>query len=74
MKFIIVTKDWCYSHGIILPSQVRSNIAGDKVILHKDFINPILREEDNIESYEHDSKELNDILNSEEWTNKEEII
>lgn len=74
MKFVIVSKDWCYSHGIILPSQTRTNIAGDKVILHKDFINPILREEDNIESYEHDSKELNDILNSKEWTNKEEIL
>lgn len=68
MKYIIVTEEWCANHGISIPSQARRNIKGDKVIFHEGFISPVIKDLSTVDSYEHDSKELNDILNSEEWT------
>lgn len=67
MEYAIVTIEWCLGKGIVVPSYARRNIKGDKVILHYDFISPVLTEKDVIEVYEHSSQKLSTILNSEEW-------
>jgi len=54
-------------HGIIPPVHARKSIDGTMVLLHEDFIAPVLGEE-KISSYLYDSDELNEILNSEIWT------
>lgn len=67
MKYAIVTVEWCLGKGIVVPSYARRSVKGDKVILHYDFISPVLTKRDVIEAYEHSSQELNAILSSEEW-------
>lgn len=71
MKYIIVTKKWCDNHGIIIPSEARKSINGDKVIFHESYILPVIKDLSTVNSYEHDSKELMDILNSKEWTEED---
>ena len=73
MKYAIVTVEWCLGKGIAVPTYARKSINGNKVILHYDFISPVLTKEDVIEVYEHSSQELNTILNGEEWTKEDEI-
>ena len=68
MKYVIVTIQWCLSKGIVVPDATRKSIDGTKVILHHGFIQPVLTEEDEINIYQHDSAELGEILNGEEWT------
>lgn len=74
MRYVIVTIEWCLEHGIVVPEHVRKNIEGTKVILHEDWLKPVLYREDEkqVESYLYDSEELNNILDSEEWNEKEE--
>lgn len=67
MRYAIVTIEWCATHGIVVPTEARKSIDGTKVILHEDFIRPVLTEKEVIEVYNFDSQELSDILNSEEW-------
>lgn len=62
------------AHGIIpLPTMRKSN-DGSKIILHKDYFNMVAQknedgelELDGAEVYAHNSKELNELLSSEEW-------
>lgn len=68
MKYVIVTIQWCLSKGIVVPDEARKSIDGTKVILHHGFIQPVLTEDDEINIYQHDSAELSEILNGEEWT------
>lgn len=74
MRYVIVTIEWCLEHGIVVPEHARKNIDSTKVILHEDWLKPIFCREDEkqVESYFYDSKELNNILNTEEWNGKEE--
>lgn len=74
MKYAIVTVEWCLGKGIAVPTYARKSINGNKVILHYDFISPVLTEKDTIEVYEHSSQELNTILNGEEWTEKSQVL
>lgn len=74
MKYAIVTVEWCLGKGIVVPAYARKSIDGNKVILHYDFISPVLTEKDVIEVYEHNSQELNTILNGEEWTEKFQVL
>lgn len=71
MKYVIVTVEWCLQKGIIVPEHARKNINGSKVILHYDFVHPVLTEEDKLTVYEHNSRELGSILNSREWKNED---
>lgn len=67
MKYVIVTTEWCNSHGIIIPKSARKSLDGTKVIFHYDFIVPVINEKEEIKTYEHSSQELRNILDSEEW-------
>ena len=68
MKYVIVTVEWCESHGILIPKNARKSLDGTKVIFHYDFIVPVINEKEEIKTYEHSSQELKDILESKEWT------
>lgn len=65
-------EDWCLSHGIVVPKEARRSLDGTKVVLHEEFINPIIRNSEEIDSYLWDSSELMNILDSSEWVNKED--
>lgn len=68
MKYAIVTIEWCLSKGILVPEEARKSIDGTKVILHYDFIAPVITDIDNVIQYQYDSEELNSILTSSDWT------
>lgn len=68
MKYVIVTTEWCSSHGIIIPEHSRKSLDETKVIFHYDFIAPVINEKEEIKIYEHSSQELKDILESKEWS------
>lgn len=70
MEYVIVTTEWCDNKGIVIPSQGRRSLDGNKVILHKDFIEPVLTKEDDIEVYGHNDGRLTEILDGEEWCEK----
>ena len=67
MRYVIVTIKWCLSKGISVPSHARRRIDGKKVVLHYDFIEPVLTDEDDVSVYWHSSPEMSSILNSKEW-------
>lgn len=73
MRYVIVTIEWCNNHGIRVPEYARKSVDGSKVILHEGFIAPVLTGEESLQYYMHDSKELNDILSSTEWSKDEQI-
>lgn len=73
MRYVILTIKWCEDKGLVVPSNARKSLDGTKVILHEDFIRPVLVEEDGINSYQYDSEKLLSILNSSEWTETEEL-
>ena len=68
MNYVIVTVEWCLNHGIVVPAQARRSVDGLKVILHEDYIDPILKGKDSMTAYPYDSPELRSILGSPEWT------
>lgn len=74
MKYVIVTIEWLIGKGIVIPESARKNNDGTEVILHYGYIIPVLTEQDDIKIYEYDSSELRELLNSEMWSSKEEII
>lgn len=55
---------WGYSTNVKL---VNITQDGTMILLHEDFVAPVLGDEE-ISSYLYDSNELNEILNSEVWT------
>ena len=57
--------------GIAITENMRKSVDGNKVILHYSFIEPILKDGEEVVTYEYDSKILKDILESEEWKSKE---
>lgn len=70
MNYVIVTTQWCEEHGISVPEHARKSLDGTKVIFHEDFISPVVRTAEELDTvrYSHDSAELREILASEEWT------
>ena len=68
MKYVIVTTEWCSSHGILVPESARKSLDETKIIFHYDFIAPVINEKEKIKTYEHSSQELKDILKSKEWS------
>lgn len=74
MKYVIVTVEWCLQKGIVVPEHARKSVNGSKVILHYDFVYPVLTDEDKLTVYEHNSRELGSILNSGEWKNEDSSI
>ena len=74
MKYVIVTVEWCLQKGIVVPEHARKSVNVSKVILHYDFVYPVLTDEDKLTVYEHNSRELGSILNSREWKNEDSSI
>lgn len=74
MKYVIVTVEWCLQKGIVVPEHARKSVNGSKVILHYDFVSPVLTDEHKLTVYEHNSRELGSILNSREWKNEDSSI
>ena len=74
MKYVIVTVEWCLQKGIVVPEHARKSVNGSKVILHYDFVYPVVTDEDKLTVYEHNSRELGSILNSREWKNEDSSI
>ena len=74
MKYVIVTVEWCLQKGIVVPEHARKSVNGSKVILHYDFVYPVLTDEDKLTVYEHNSRELGSSLNSREWKNEDSSI
>lgn len=74
MKYVIVTVEWCLQKGIVVPEHARKSVNGSKVILHYDFVYPVLTDEDKLTVYEHNNRELGSVLNNEEWNKNEEIL
>ena len=68
MRYVIVTIEWCMEHGIVPPIHSRRSVDGTMILLHEDFVAPVLGDEE-IPSYLYDSNELSEILNSEIWNN-----
>lgn len=71
MKYVIVSIEWLTQKGIAITENMRKSVDGNKVILHYSFIEPILKDGEEVVTYEYDSKILKDILESEEWKSKE---
>ena len=42
MKYVIVTVEWCLQKGIVVPEHARKSVNRSKVILHYDFVSPVL--------------------------------
>lgn len=55
--------EWCMEHGIVPPIHARRSVDGTMILLHEDFVAPVLGEE-GIPSYLYDSEELQAILQS----------
>lgn len=79
MRFIVVTQEWMSAHGLTPLPTMRKSKDGTKVILHEDYFNLIAnKDEDGLlelegaEVYAHNSVELQNLLNSEEWSYSEE--
>lgn len=74
MKYVIVTVEWCLNHGVVVPAQARRSVDGLKVILHEEYIDPVLRDRDKLTAYLHDSSEIRSILRGPEWTVPQEGV
>lgn len=79
MKFIVVTIEWMSAHGLTPLPTMRKSKDGSKVILHEDYFNLVAKQDeegnlllDGAEVYAHNSVELQNLLNSEEWSYSEE--
>ena len=79
MRFIVVTQEWMSAHGLTPLPTMRKSKDGSKIILHEDYFNLIAKrdEEGNLllegaEVYAHNSVELQNLLNSDEWQYSEE--
>lgn len=79
MNYVVVTNEWLSEHGIMPLPTMRKSKDGSKIIMHEDYFNLIAKrdEEGNLqlegaEVYAHNSKELDDLLASDEWSYSEE--
>ena len=68
MNYVIVDIAFCLERGIVIPEHARKSVDGMQVILHEEYIAPVLQQGDNICSYRYDSSGLRDILSGPGWT------
>lgn len=72
MKYAIVTVEWCSGKGIAVPAHARRSVDGGKVVIHYEFIAPVLAEGEEVEVYDWNSAELGRLLSGGEWTKDKE--
>lgn len=75
MNYIVVTQEWMAARNILPLPTMRKSKDGTKYLAHEDFFNAFktknAEDEEALEGltlYPHNSNELNELLNSEEWT------
>ena len=68
MKYVIVEIEWLKQYGIAVPIHARKSIDGTKVLLHEEYILPVVQDADDIKSYSYDLPELRTLLEGPEWT------
>lgn len=71
MKYVIVEIEWLRGYGIATPAHARKSIDGTKVLLHQEYILPVVQEPDRLVGYSYDSPELRNLLEGPEWTSPE---
>lgn len=74
MNYIVVTQEWLAARNILPLPTMRKSKDGTKYLAHEDFFNAFktknAEDEEVLEGltlYPHNSNELNELLNSEEW-------
>lgn len=79
MNYVVITKEWMVARNILPLSTMRKSKDGTKYLVHEDFFNAFKKpEKESIEEqneyvledlvlYPHNSDELQNLLNSEEW-------
>lgn len=77
MNFIVVTNEWMSAHGVIPLPTMRKSKDGSKVVLHEDYFNSLAKDGEELgdaQVYAHNSKELDELMASEEWQGSEEVV
>lgn len=84
MNYVVVTNQWLSEHGIIPLPTMRKTKDGSKILMHEDYLTPYLKQEESevdpenpngwlpLERYPHGSTALKNLLDSEEWSWKED--
>lgn len=74
MNYIVVTQEWLAARNILPLPTMRKSKDGTKYLAHEDFFNAFkvknAEDEEALEGltlYPHNSSELNELLNNEEW-------
>lgn len=64
------------AHGVIPLPTMRKSKDGSKVVLHEDYFNSLMKDGEGLgdaQVYAHNSKELDELMASEEWQGSEEV-
>ena len=68
MNYVIVPIEWCVARGILVTPEERKSLDNSKVIKHDNMLSPF--DLTGMKIYAHDSAELWEILESDEWTKR----
>ena len=68
MNYVIVPIEWCVARGILVTPEERKSLDNSKVIKHDNMLSPF--DLTGMKIYAHDSAELREILESDEWTKR----
>ena len=68
MNYVIVPVEWCVARGILVTPEERKSLDNSKVIKHDNMLSPF--DLTGMKIYAHDSAELREILESDEWTKR----
>lgn len=71
MNYVIVTIERCLGKGIVVPSEANRS-ADNRVVLHYDFVRPVLNETDDVKVYTHE--EASAITGSKQWSGEKGTI
>ena len=87
MNFVVVSNEWLSEHGILPLPTMRKSKDGSKIIMHEDYLAPFIEASNTVEetlegetivkpmvveTYAHNSTQLKELLESEEWNHGEE--
>lgn len=84
MNYVVITKEWMAARSILPLPTMRKSKDGTKYLAHEDFFNAFKKPEkesteeqdtpvlEDLKLYPHNSTELNELLNSEEWNYESE--
>lgn len=75
---IVATQEWMSARGLIPLPTMKKSMDGSKIVLHDEFLNFLRGRDGELELgdaqvYAHNSKELDELMASEEWQGSEEV-